>query len=380
MFEYQKSHRFFAQVADGLDELARRELEGLGATEVKPAYRGAWFTADLPSLYRINYRTRLVTRIFAPLITFDCHSARYLYKTLRRLQWDVIVGKGRTFAVTANLSDSAIRHSQYACRVVKDAVVDHFRETTGSRPDVDPKRPDLWLHLHLHRNRATVHLDTSGGSLHRRGYRKHSVEAPMMETLAAAILELSEWDGGVPLADPMCGSGTFLAEALMKLCRIPAGYLRPRFGLENLPDHDADLWKQVRSQADAGIRALPEGALWGGDISAGNLEVARGNCALLPHGDRITWWRGDFRRLEPGLPGRVIVTNPPYGRRLRGGEDPRRLIRDLGDFLKRRCTGSIAYVYVGDRALLKSVGLRPKWKRPLHNGPLDGRLARYDLY
>jgi len=379
MFEYQKSHRFFAQFADGLAELAGGELEKLGASAVRPVYRGAYFTADAQALYRINYRARLVSRVLAPLISFDCHSSRYLYKTLRQLDWGSILRPGRTFAVTANVSDSRVRHSQYAARVVKDAAVDHLREKTGSRPDVDPKTPDVWLHLHLHRNRAVLHLDTSGGSLHRRGYRVRSVEAPMMETLAAAILEMGGWDGSRPLADPMCGSGTLVAEALMKAARIPAGYLRRRFGLENLPDFDRGLWKRVREKADRGIRPPERGLLWGGDISAGNLEIARGNCALLPHADRIEWWHGDFRSLKEGLPHRVIVCNPPYGRRL-AGEDPKRLIRDFGDFLKQRCTGSTAFVYVGDRELLKNVGLRPRWKRALRNGPLDGRLARYDLY
>ena len=380
MFEYQKSRTYFAQIADGLGELAAAELEKLGAEEVRSTYRGAYFTADARSLYRINYRARFLTRVFAPLLTFDCHSSRYLYKTLRKIDWSDVLRKGRTFAVTANVSDSRIRHSQYASRVVKDAVVDHFREATGSRPDVDPKTPDLWLHLHLHRNRATIHLDCSGGSLHRRGYRARSVEAPMMETLAAAIIEMSGWDGSRPLADPMCGSGTLLAEALMKICRIPTGLLRRHFGLENLPDFDEKLWKRVRKKADQGIRELDDGLIWGGDISSENLDIARSNCALLPHGGKIQWKRGDFRSLKEGLPNRVIVCNPPYGHRLKGGEAPRVLIGDFGDFLKRDCKGSTAFIYVGDRELLKSVGLRPKWKRPIKNGPLDGRLARYDLY
>ena len=380
MFEYQKSRTYFAQIADGLGDLAATELGKLGAEEIKNTYRGAYFSADAKSLYRINYRSRLVTRVFAPLLTFDCHSSRYLYKTLRKIDWGEVLRKGRTFAVTANVSDSGIRHSQYASRVVKDAVVDYFRETTGSRPDVDPKSPDLWLHLHLHRNRATIHLDCSGGSLHRRGYRARSVEAPMMETLAAAIIEMTEWDGSRPFADPMCGSGTLLAEALIKTCRIPAGFLRRRFGLENLPDFDEKLWKQIRTKADGGILEPAEGLLWGGDVSSENLEIARTNCALLPHGDKIQWKRSDFRMLKDGLPDRTIVCNPPYGHRLKNGKDPRVLIQDFGDFLKNGCKGSSAYVYLGDRELLKSVGLRPKWKRPLKNGPLDGRLARYDLY
>ncbi len=379
MFEYQKSERFFAQVADGLSEISIAELRKLGATDIKTAYRGVYFSADHKALYRINYRARFITRVFAPLISFDCHSTKYLHKTLLPVEWEQILSLEQTFAVTANVSDSRVRHGQYASRVVKDAVVDHFREKTGKRPNVDPKHPDLWLHLHLHRNKATLHLDTSGGSLHRRGYRERSIEAPMMETLAAGLVELSGWDGERPLADPMCGSGTLLSEALIKACRIPAGYLRSNWGFERLPDFDPKLWKRVKDKADSSIIEIPEEFLFGNDYNSRTVEIARHNNSLLPYGDRITWRSGDFRKLH-GLPNCTILCNPPYGVRLeRGGTVPK-LLADLGDFLKQKCTGSDALIYVGDKELLKEVGLRPKWKMVLRNGPLDGRLALYELY
>ena len=379
MFSYQLSRRFFAQLAEGLEDLARRELEELGATDIKSAYRGMYFNADERALCEINYRARFITRVLAPLINFDCHSARYLYKTLLKLPWDQVLDLDSSFAVTANLSQSRLRHSQYASRVVKDAVVDHWRQRTGQRPRVDPRTPALWLHLHLHRNRATLSVDCSGGSLHRRGYRARSVEAPMMETLAAAIVELSGWEGDCPLVDLMCGSGTLTCEALMKFCRIPAGHLRKRFGLENLPDHDAALFARVREEADARMRPLASGLLVGNDLSSEVLEVARANSRLLPFGESIEWRVGDFRELKK-RENQVLLCNPPYGRRLKGDADPAQLLSALGDYLKRNCQGSRAFIYVGERELLKSVGLHPSWKRPLKNGPLDGRLACYEMY
>jgi len=379
VFSYQLSHRFFAQLADGLQDLARAELEELGAQDVKAAYRGAYFNADERALYEINYRARFITRVLAPLIDFDCHSARYLYKTLRKLDWEEVLPLDASFAVTANLSQSRINHSQYASRVVKDAAVDYWRDRSGRRPRVDPKSPDLWLHLHLHRNHATLSVDCSGGSLHRRGYRKRSVEAPMMETLAAAIIELSGWEGDRPLLDPMCGSGTLLSEALMKVCRIPAGYLRERFGLENLPDYQPKLFERVQEEAKAGIRELSRGLLLGNDLSAQNLEVAKENCRLLPQGDKIIFRQGDFHELKERK-NQILVCNPPYGRRLKGEKEPEQLLGEFGDYLKRNCQGSRALIYVGEKNLLKSVGLRPNWKRALKNGQLDGRLACYEMY
>ena len=177
----------------------------------------------------------------------------------------------------------------------------------------------------------------------------------------------------------MCGSGTILSEALIKACRIPAGYLRTRWGFTHLPDFDAKLWKRVKSKADDSIREIPQDLLFGNDYNQRTVEIARHNNSLLPGGDRIAWRSGDFRKLH-GLTNCTILCNPPYGVRLeRGGTVPK-LLADFGDFLKQKCTGSDALIYVGDKELLKEVGLRPKWKMVLRNGPLDGRLALYELY
>ena len=192
MFAYQKTGRFFAQVADGFDDLVREELARLGAVDVKPAYRGVWFGADKEALYRVNYRSRLLTRVLAPLISFDCHSAGYLYKTGFSIEWPSLFGADETFAIDATTANSKITHSRYAAQRLKDAVADRFREDTGERPSVDRKAPDMRIHLRIHANRATISIDTYGSSLHRRGYRREGVEAPMQETLAAAIVRLSE--------------------------------------------------------------------------------------------------------------------------------------------------------------------------------------------
>jgi putative N6-adenine-specific DNA methylase len=312
MFDFQEHGRYFAQFPDGAEAVATADLVALGAENVEPGYRGVYFNAERDALYRIVYRTLTVTRVLAPLVHFQCHTPEYLYKKVRSIDWSAMIGTDQTFAVFATVSNSAIRHSQYAALTVKDAVVDQFRERAGSRPNVDTTDPDLWINLYLHANRATLSLDASGGSMHRRGYRVESVEAPMQETVAAAMVAMSEWDGETPLIDPMCGSGTLLCEALMRYARVPSGYLRARFGVERFPDFDAALWKHQRADADAGIRHLDRGLISGSDSDPAAARAARTNLSRLPAGVNVRVERRRFEDIEQ-IKGVTILTNPPYG-------------------------------------------------------------------
>jgi putative N6-adenine-specific DNA methylase len=376
---YQEQGRYFAQVPDGGEGVAARELAALGADAVKPGYRGLYFGAERRALYGVVYRALTVTRVLAPLVRFQCHSPEYLYKRAHTIRWADFLGPRNTFAVFATVSNSAIRHSQYAALKVKDAIVDQFRASTGARPGVETIEPDVWINLYLHANRATLSLDVSGGSMHRRGYRVESVEAPMQETVAAAMVAMSGWDGETPLVDPMCGSGTILCEALMRYARVPAGYLRRRFGFEYLPDFDAEAWRAIKRDADATIRPLPSGLIRGSDASAEAVRAARANLARLPGGSGVEVGRRRYESIE-SIPDATIVTNPPYGLRVGRRDAMPDFIRGWGDFLKQRCTGSTAFVYFGRRELIKSLGLRPAWKQPLASGGLDGRVLRIDLF
>ena len=208
MLLYQEKGRYFAPIPEGMEDLALDELSGLGAEKMTPVYRGIYFDADKETLYRANYRSRLLTRILAPLYTFKCHSTRYLYKRSKEIPWIELLNVDQTFAVFSTVSNSRIIHSQYAALVLKDAIVDFFRERDGKRPGIDRTDPDAWISLHIERDMATVSFDTSGGSLHRRGYRKETVEAPMQEMLAAAIVvampagipkpKITDWEGLTP--------------------------------------------------------------------------------------------------------------------------------------------------------------------------------------
>ena len=379
MLQYQRFHQYFAQTDEGLESLAGEELSGLGARRVKPGYRGLFFEADKDGLYRINHRARLISRVLAPLISFDCHSTRYLYRTARNIDWPALFSPEQTFSVAGRVSDSRVRHSRYASQVLKDAVVDSFRDALGRRPTVNPRAPEVSLVLHLANNRARIYWDTSGDSLHRRGYRVESVAAPMQETVAAAVLRLSGWDRRTPLVDPMCGSGTLLAEAHMLACGIPAGFLRKSWGFMSLPDFDPALWDEVRREGEAGIRPLAAGLITGSDFSPQAVRAARTNLNRLPGGEKIDLRMRAFAEIE-SLGGRIIVSNPPYGIRLGAGLDMGEFWAGLGTFLKRNCAGSTAYLYFGNREAVKLIGLRPAWKRPLRSGGLDGRLVKYEIF
>ena len=379
VFHYQQDGQYFAQISGGLEEVGEIELRDLGATDIHAAYRGLHFRADRAALYHITYSARLLTRILAPLVTFRCHNSEYLYRKTQQVDWTSLLRVDQTFAVFANVSGSKITHSQYAALKLKDAVADQFRQRLGRRPSVDARDPDLWINLHLARNQATISLDVSGGSLHRRSYRHATVDAPMQETVAAAIVDLSGWDGSRPLYDPMCGSGTLISEAWLKFCRIPAGYLRRKFGFTMLPDFDATIWRDVKAAADRLIREPPGGHIRGSDVDAQAVAAARTNNARLPFGDELRVRTLDFRAI-PELENRTILCNPPYGLRLGRGGEIGGFYKELGDFLKQRCTGSEAFIYFGRRELIKKIGLRAAWKKPLANGGLDGRLVKYELY
>ncbi len=379
-FLYQTTHRYFAQAAGSMEDLCAEELLALGASEAEPVYRGVSFVADAQALYDITYRSRFLTRILAPLEECPADTARALYHAANRLPWESLFSLHETFAITASGTNHALTNSLYAAQCLKDAIVDRFREVRhGKRPSVQVQQPDVRFNLRVDADRAVISLDVSGDSLHRRGYRLLGGEAPMQETLAAAIIHYSGWDGDRPLWDPMCGSGTLLCEALMHVCRLPAQYLRSSFGFMHLPDYDATLWKAVKAEAESSVRELPAGVISGSDRSRRVLESAMENLSRLPGGDRVSLSCRAFQQSR-GFADGVIVVNPPYGIRLGEFEEVWELYTEFGDFLKQRCPGTSAFIYTGDPSLRKAVGLRTSRRIPLVNGKLEGVLLRFDLY
>lgn len=379
MYEYQQSGRYFAQLADDIKDIAEEELLELGAVETSNSFRGIYFNADLESLYRINLNSRLINRVLAPLKTFSCHSDNYLYQVAQQIQWEDFLNPDQTFAVFANVSQSNINHSKFAALRLKDAIVDYFRDRGGIRPSIDTRNPDLWLSVHIDKNVAIISVDTSGGSLHRRGYRLDSTIAPMNETLAASIIRYSEWDGTSPLYDPLCGSGTLLCEAYLAATKTPSAKLRNKFGFERLPDFDIYLWAKVKKESNNKLNAISDNLIQGSDIDLKVVEAAKKNCAVIDPDEQIKIIKKDIFEIEK-LENTTIVCNPPYGIRMQNKKDLDVFFKDIGDFLKQNCTNSTAYIYFGDRKYIKQIGLRSSKKWILSSGGLDGRLVKYEMY
>ena len=379
IYQYQQTARFFAQVAETLKADCADELAELGAAKVKMVQGGIEFKANQAALYRINYAARLASRILAPLTSFPCADADELYRAALKIRWWDFLGLHNTFAIFSNVTASNISNSHFASLRLKDAIADSFRLKFGKRPSIRTKAPDIWINLYWKKDQAVISLDTSGGSLHRRGYRLKAVSAPMQETVAAAILRSIGWDRVVPLFDPMCGSGTLLCEALMLASNIPAGYLRKHYGFGYLPDYDPKLWETVKAELDRQISMIPPGLISGSDISSKAVAISRSNLDRLPHGNRVSVKIADLNQLDKQAPC-IVVANPPYGIRMGKNRDLGSFYRAFGDFLKQKCAGSTAFLFFGERTYIKHLGLKPSWKKPVRTGGLDGRLVKYALY
>ena len=379
MYEYQQSGRYFAQVADDIKDIAEAELLKLGAAETSHSYRGIYFNANPESLYRINLHSRLINRVLAPLKTFNCHSDKYLYQTGQQIHWEDFLNPEQTLAITANVSQSNINHSKFAALRLKDAIVDYFRESYDKRPSIDTRNPDLWLSVYIEKNVATISVDTSGGSLHRRGYRSETTQAPMSETLAASIIRYAAWDGQTPFYDPFCGSGTLLCEAYLAATKTPSAYRRSIFGFERLPDFDTELWAKVKRDAKNKIQPVSDNLIQGSDIDLKAVQTAQKNSAVIDPARQIKIIQKDIFEIEK-LEDTTIVCNPPYGIRMQQKKDLSEFYENLGDFLKQRCKNSTAFIYFGDRNYIKHIGLKSSKKWILSNGGLDGRLVKYVMY
>jgi putative N6-adenine-specific DNA methylase len=371
---------FFATTAKGIEELLAAELQSLGIAAAAVETGGVRFTGELDSCYRANLWLRTASRVLMPLAGFPCETPQQLYEGVRSIPWHDFITPQMTLAVDCNLRDSALTHSGFVALKTKDAIVDEVRDRCGSRPNVDTRDPDLRVNVHLVKNRCTVSLDTSGTPLDRRGYRLERNEAPLRETLAAALVMLTGWDGTVPLADPMCGSGTIPIEAALKAARRAPGLLRSSFGFQRWPGFDAALWQRLEEEAhDTALDSLPA-TITGCDRSARALAVARQNSGRAGVEGMINLLHrevGDF--VPPPGPG-VLLFNPPYGRRLGEEEELKPLYRQIGDVMKQRCTGYTAWLFTGSAELAKCVGLRASRRIVLFNGPIECRLLKYELY
>lgn len=377
--------KYFVTCARGVEEITEQELLAIGAAKCERVPGGVYFEGEQDALYKAHLWLRTGNRILLPLRQFPCRNPEELYENLSKFKWETFFREDLTFAVDCTISGHSIptmAHSHYAKLKAKDAIVDRMREKTGGRPNVDQDSPDLRIVLYIRNGVCTLNMDATGDSLHERGYRPRGAVAPLKETLAAAILKLSGWDPAVPLIDPMCGSGTLLAEAALIASNTAPGLLRERFLFMNWPDFYEPRWKQCVKEAEDARIPLPPNHIFGFDVEPSALEQAEESLQALGFGEEVVLaerFFEDFERPE-GMEKGFLVINPPYGERLGDEEELKPLYKMMGDTFKQQLKGWRAAIFTGSAPLAKSVGLRATRKIPLWNGAIECRLLTYDMY
>jgi putative N6-adenine-specific DNA methylase len=370
--------KMIAKTFEGMEEVLARELRDLGATDIDLLKRAISFSGDKKLLYKVNYTCRTALRILVPLSNFRASSESTLYDGVRQIPWEKFLDFRGKFAVDSVISYSSFKHSGFVSLKAKDAIADRFRDKFGKRPDVSTLDPDVRVNVHIFRDDCTVSIDSSGASLHLRGYRRQQSDAPMNEVLAAGLLALSGWDGKTPFVDPMCGSGTILIEAALMAGNVPSGYYRPLFGFERWKDFDNRLWQQVKRECEEEI-VEPAAPITGFDLDEKAIEASRVNIEEAGVEDYIKIEQADFNIASPPYPAGFLLTNPPYGERIKV-EDLVQFYKDFGDVLKQKYAGYTAWLLGTDMEALKFIGLRPSRRIRVMNGPLECKFVRIDLY
>lgn len=354
------------------------ELAALGYADAVAERGAVRFTSDIAAIYRANLWLRTAARLLLHLLEGEAGSREALYALAAEVAWEDMVGRGQTVGVSATGRSAPFGNTAMAALVVKDALVDRLRQRRGARPDVDRHDPDVHVVVHLREQQAAILLDASGEPLAHRGYRPRGGPAPLAETLAAGLLFLAGYDGTTPFLDPMCGTGTIAIEAALLACRQAPG-LHRTFACQRWCFLDVQVVGEAVAEAHALRRRAPAPIL-ASDRDERAVRATRCNARAAGVAEELTVVQRDALELMLPGPGALIVSNPPYGRRLGEREELHAFYRQLGDTLKRRATGATAWLLVGDRELAKEVGLRATRRIPLFNGPIECRFLRFDLF
>jgi len=373
-----KNFKMLAKTQYGLEEILAQELRQLGASGVEIGTRNVTFMGDKGFMYKANLCCRTAIKILKPITGFNIFTEEDLYQKVYAIPWENYMDSKGTLAVDATVFSEKFTHSQYVALKTKDAIVDRFRDKEGHRPDVDLDHPDLRINVHIDRNICTISLDSSGSSLHKRGYKVATTMAPINEVLAAGMILLSGWTGQCDFMDPMCGGGTILTEAAMIACNIPANLNRKEFGFENWPDFDVDLYELIEGAALKKIRDF-NFKIYGYDKDGRTLERAKENIESANLQEFITIREQDFFESKKETDRPIhIVFNPPYDERLAANVEE--LYGSIGTTLKHGYPGTQAWMITSNMEALKHVGLRPSRKIKLYNGKLESKFVRYEMY
>ena len=366
-----------AKTFQGLEEVLAQELTELGAGNIEIGRRMVSFTGDKAMMYRANFCLRTAIRILKPIKHFTAKTADEVYEAVKSIAWEDYLDNMSSFAVDAVVFSNEFRHSKFVAYKVKDAIVDYFREKTGNRPSVRINNPDLAINIHVAEDRCTLSLDSSGESLHRRGYRQEQVEAPLNEVLAAGMILMTGWRGECDLIDPMCGSGTIPIEAALIARNIAPGVFRKEFGFEKWRDFDQDLFDSIYND-DSNEREFNH-KIYGYDNNPKANEIAVHNVKAAGVSKDVILKIQPFQQFEQPKEKSIIVTNPPYGERI-SSDDLLGLYQMIGERLKHAFSGNDAWILSYRDECFDQIGLKPSVKVPLFNGSLECQFRKYQIF
>lgn len=373
----EQEFELIAKTFMGLETVLAKELTQLGANNVQIGRRMVSFTGNKEMMYRANFQLHTAIRILKPIAHFKARSADDMYEEVRKIDWSQYIEKGKTFSVDSVVYSEEFRNSRFVTYKVKDAIVDQFREKTGERPNISVSNPDIRLNIHVAEADATLSLDSSGESLHRRGYRQESVEAPLNEVLAAGMILMSGWNGETDFVDPMCGSGTLLVEAALIARNINPGVFRKEFAFEKWADFDQELFDNIYND-DTREREF-EHHIYGYDIDMKAVNTARLNVKAAGLTKDITIEQQDFKNFKKPTEKAIMITNPPYGERI---STPNLLgtYKMIGEKLKHEFTGNEAWILSYREECFEQIGLKPSIKVPVYNGSLECEFRKYAMF
>jgi putative N6-adenine-specific DNA methylase len=369
--------KFIAKTLHGFEDLLADELRQIGAKDVEIQRRMVSFSGSIETMYRANFQTRTATRILMPIYEFTARNEEELYGLAKKFDWTSVMELSHKFAVDATVNSEVFTHSHFIALKLKDAVADHFRDRFGRRPFVDPKKPNIQLHIHISDQNCTILLDSSGESLHKRGYRLNQDVAPINEVLAAGLIKLTGWDGTTPFIDPMCGSGTIAIEAALIAKGIAPGVFRKHFGFEDWLDFDKEVFERVFNDDSYEKEINP--TIIGCDLSTRAVDIAISNMKNAGMHKFIDIQKQSiFDFFPPAGPG-TVITNPPYGERLKK-EQITIFYKQLGDCFKQRYKDYNVWMISGNLDASKNFGLHPSKTYTLFNGPLECKYQKFEIY
>src|SRR5574344_572964 len=361
----------------GLEPVLAQELTQLGANNVQIGRRMVSFTGDKEMMYRANFQLHTAIKVLKPIARFKARSAEEMYEEVKKIDWSKYLDNKKTFSVDSVVYSEEFRNSRFVTYKMKDAIVDFFREKTGTRPNISVSNPDIRLNIHIAEDDATVSLDSSGESLHRRGYRQETVEAPLNEVLAAGMVMMTGWRGETDFIDPMCGSGTIVIEAALIAKNIAPGVFRKKYAFEKWPDFDADLFDEIYND-DSREREF-EHHVYGYDIDFMAVNMSKNNVKAAGLSSEVTIEQQDFKDFDGHEEKAVIVTNPPYGERI---STPNILetYKMIGERLKHAFKEGEAWILSYHEECFQQIGLKPRVKVPLYNGSLECEFRKYSIF